>query len=566
MLGLSAGLVGQSPGVGILGTGHSSTQPSSLLTGCVAFWKLEEATGNRLDSTGRGNNLAPTNTPGNTTGKIGNALALLSASTQYVSIADNADLSMGPGVHPTFAGWFKCTDLSAIYMVFSKYTTAGSQREYRMYIATNGSVHFGASSTGANNIEAATGTGVVTAGVWVFFVAWYDGTNLNLQINNTTIFTAAFSADIFNGTAPFQLGQETAESLKMNGAIDAPGEWKRVLTADERATLYNAGDGLEYPFSSAGSSFTLLPAMLADNAYSTDMTNYYQSSTFARVLAQTTATAMQLTLYDNLNTDLPGFDQINIRVNGSDYAQIDPSANGLSYPIVTLPGGSQQIEVVGSCQSRPVATIEGTFLNAVSFNAPATLSQPVANRWLIYGDSIPSGGNASVPSRDAWTILLRIQRGINVSTILEAYGYRSLWDDANTAPLIAAFVAQLVSTGSHTYIFTIGTNDYGLNKWSAASFGTAYAAVVDGVKTADPAAVFFLVTPLLRSSEAANGSGSTMGNYRTQIATIQSTRSSFCTFVDGTTITTLGDLADGIHPTTAGHIKVYLFFKSLFGL
>jgi hypothetical protein len=60
-------------------------------------------------------------------------------------------------------------------------------------------------------------------------------------------------------------------------------------------------------------------------------------------------------------------------------------------------------------------------------------------------------------------------------------------------------------------------------------------------------------TPLVRSVESANGSGSTLGDYRTQIATAVSSRTAFATLVDGTAILTTADLDDGVHPTTAGH-------------
>ena len=549
----------------------AGTAVSSLLTSVVAFWKLEEASGTRVDATGRGNDLAPTNTPGNAAGKIGNAISLLPASTQYASIADTADLSMGAGVRCTFAGWFNCTDMSAVRMIFSKFTPAGNQREYRLYVFTDGSVHFGVSSNGTASFEAATGAGVVTAGNWYYFAAWYDGSNIKVQINNGTVFSTAFSADIFNGTSPFQLGQETAETLKMNGLIDALGIWKRVLSAAELTANYNGGAGVQYPFEGAGSAFTLLPAMLADNGYTTDLTNYYLSNPFARVLAQTTATSMWLSLWDNLHSSYPTFDQVNVRVNGADHAQINPSADGASLSTIALPGGDQTVEIVASLQSKPAATVLGSFLKAAWFNGPAVLSQPTSSRLLVYGDSIAVGANASVPSRDGWAVLLRNYRGVSVSTMVEGWGFRSLYDDALDAPTRAAFVARLAGYSPSVIWLAIGTNDYGLNKWSAASFGTAYAALLDDLHTALPSAVIYCQTPILRvapASEAANGSGSTLGNYRTQIATAQAARSGYCVLVDGTAILAAGASydADGIHPTTAGHATYYAAVKAALGI
>jgi phospholipase/lecithinase/hemolysin len=71
---------------------------------------------------------------------------------------------------------------------------------------------------------------------------------------------------------------------------------------------------------------------------------------------------------------------------------------------------------------------------------------------------------------------------------------------------------------------------------------------------------------LLRTTETANGSGSTLGNYRTQIATAVSTRTGFATLVDGTAIMTTASLVDGVHPTTAGHLLYANYVKSILGI
>lgn len=130
----------------------------------------------------------------------------------------------------------------------------------------------------------------------------------------------------------------------------------------------------------------------------------------------------------------------------------------------------------------------------------------------------------------------------------------------------AAFVAKVAAASPSKIWLAIGTNDYGLNKWSAASFGTAYAALLDDLHTALPSATIYCQTPIVRSTETANGSGSTLGNYRTQISTAQSTRTGYAVLVNGATILTTGDLDDGVHPTTAGHATYYAAVKTALGI
>jgi hypothetical protein len=137
--------------------------------------------------------------------------------------------------------------------------------------------------------------------------------------------------------------------------------------------------------------------------------------------------------------------------------------------------------------------------------------------------------------------------------MIEGFSYRSLNDDASSTR--TAFVSRVTSYAPDTIWMAVGTNDYGLNRWSAASFGTAYAAMLDDLHTSLPNATIFCQTPLVRTGENANGFGSTLTDYRNQIATACNART-WTTLVDGTSIITLSDVAsDHVHPNTAGHAK-----------
>jgi hypothetical protein len=79
-------------------------------------------------------------------------------------------------------------------------------------------------------------------------IAWYDNdaNTLNIQIDNGTVHTASAPAGggAPDGTHNFNLGSSGSGSY-MPGRIDATGIWKRVLTSDERAYLWNNGTGRE---------------------------------------------------------------------------------------------------------------------------------------------------------------------------------------------------------------------------------------------------------------------------------------------------------------------------------
>ena len=86
----------------------------------------------------------------------------------------------------------------------------------------------------------------MSAGNWYFFVGWKDASasTINLQLNNGTVLSAATTqGDVGDGN-PFGLSMAvTGFSSQINGRVDSVGFWKRVLTATERADLYNGAKG-----------------------------------------------------------------------------------------------------------------------------------------------------------------------------------------------------------------------------------------------------------------------------------------------------------------------------------
>lgn len=300
-------------------------------------------------------------------------------------------------------------------------------------------------------------------------------------------------------------------------------------------------------------------------AYSSD---HYITSQFASVDLQTTATIIDVTFVNDVFNIYPFLSNIGVYVDGIYNSSLASIAEGVTTRRIALAPGSKIVSLVNSGQSRPVpgAPPIGAFIQTLRANAAVTqVHLSPVNRLLVYGDSISCGGNATTVMSDAWAVKVRAASYPN-SVAFEGWGYRSLWDDASDSTKRAAFVANLVAYAPVKIWLAIGTNDYGLNKWSAAAFGAAYAALLDGLHAALPSATIYCQSPILRSTETANGSGSTMGNYRTQISTAASARSGYCTFVDGTAFMTTGSLADGVHPTSAGHALYATAVQTVLGL
>ena len=311
--------------------------------------------------------------------------------------------------------------------------------------------------------------------------------------------------------------------------------------------------------------FELVPSEFSETGTVIDRGDYMETSPFSMLNVQTSATVVEVDLHTGLFGPYPMYAHITVLVDGAYHSKLNATADGLNTATAYLPAGDKAVSFVSGLQSKPGATVLGTNVVSLRGNADmAQVSPAPADRILFYGDSITVGGNSDTPAVEGYSTLVRAAHAGSVA--VEGYGYRALHNDCVDATARAAFVAKIVAYAPERIWLAIGTNDYGLNKWTAANFGTAYAALLDDLHTALPSATIFCQTPLLRTTETANGSGSTMGDYRTQISTAVSTRTAYATLVDGTTIMTTASLVDGVHPTTAGHVLYANAVKTMLGI
>lgn len=213
---------------------------SSLLTDLIAYWNLNEVSGNRADSVGS-NTLVDNNTVGSTAGKVSNAAQFVEANSEYFLISDNVDMSVSSSF--TFAGWMRSTTDQSTRAIIEK------QNEYRLRRSSADNMVFSVFNAAFSDATVTDAT-TITAGTWYFVVAWYDvgDGRTHLQINDGVVSDSA--ATILaprDGNSAFSMGLDQAEGF-YNGDMDEWGFWKRVLTSGEKTTLYNSGNGTTYPF------------------------------------------------------------------------------------------------------------------------------------------------------------------------------------------------------------------------------------------------------------------------------------------------------------------------------
>ena len=214
----------------------------TLTTNLKAYYKLEDVN----DFYDNAYNLTNTNTATFAAGKINNAVNLVRASTQYLSIANNLGIDGGA---ISISGWFKIAALpSDPPFVFATQSNATSKVRYQLdYIYSGGIYTMRAIRLPVGGtIKLATYNVTLSTSTWYNFTLWYDGTNLKLFEGATERATVA-AADNGVTAAPniFTLGVDSDISVGTyhDGLEDEVGVWSKALSSTELTDLNNSGSG-----------------------------------------------------------------------------------------------------------------------------------------------------------------------------------------------------------------------------------------------------------------------------------------------------------------------------------
>ena len=221
-----------------------------LLGGLVAYWKMDEATGDALDINGNNltsytyNILNEVPALGSAAGKINTARDFEADTQQNLRRLSGDDLSTGNDF--TFSLWVNAESLTTYRGIIGK---SGANQEFSLYYYPGGgyfnwSIWSGVYSVPLNNFT------TITVGNWYHIVCWSTSTQIGIAINDGTPATYDHPYGLAQA-APletFAIGSYGISSFYWDGQIDEVGFWKRALTTEERAALYNNGNGLAYPF------------------------------------------------------------------------------------------------------------------------------------------------------------------------------------------------------------------------------------------------------------------------------------------------------------------------------
>jgi hypothetical protein len=218
-------------------SGNTTATCRGLLLGLVAYWKLDEASGDRSDSIG-GNHLTDNNTVSSALGKLGNAADFVAGNTEFLRKTTTLDAMNFSGSF-TFDMWvYPTANAFSIPVERGSAGSNGWTLEFtgtQIYLAT-----YDPTSTALDTIN---------RDEWTYVLADFDdaGNQIGITKNNGTPVTTSRTEPVGQPTTQFTLGRAGGQGY--TGRLDEAGLWARVLSSAERAARYNSGAGLSYPFS-----------------------------------------------------------------------------------------------------------------------------------------------------------------------------------------------------------------------------------------------------------------------------------------------------------------------------
>lgn len=218
-------------------------RPSDIPTGLVGYWKFNN---DATDSSGSGYNLTANNTPTYTANgnywKDAYTSNLVSASSQYYSVADQTPLDFA-GTSYTWAFWIKPTTL-VDGGIFNKQDWAPTNG-YTLRTDNAGDLYFY-----QNNATAlTTGSGTLAAGRRDHIAIVRDVTagKVNFYKNGNLISSQSSSVTLTGNSNALEIGRYAGSSYQ-NGSIDDLACWSRALTPLEIKSLASGVDLSKYAF------------------------------------------------------------------------------------------------------------------------------------------------------------------------------------------------------------------------------------------------------------------------------------------------------------------------------
>jgi hypothetical protein len=222
------------------------------IPGCVAYYTLNEASGDALDSVA-GNDGTPSGVTYGATGKIGDAYTF-DGINDYVSMGDVLDFNYDEEF--SISAWVKCDTLLRLNTIAAKLEGASNYRGWQFYIASDNKINLAFIDTLSNLTSFSSPAVISSTGVWYHVAATKPvsaTTGWKIYLNGVSQTLAddsvgTLASSTLNAVDLSIGGRSTIVDGYFDGEIDEVALFDTALTAAQITELYNSGTGKTYPF------------------------------------------------------------------------------------------------------------------------------------------------------------------------------------------------------------------------------------------------------------------------------------------------------------------------------
>ncbi len=232
--GLSSGFtVRGSPDFDVIAsTGGSISlfRPGDISTGLQGFWKMDETSGNRSDSSANGNTLTDNNTVGSSDNDYWNTAEksadFEAANTEFLTITDASQTGLDlNGTKFTICAWIRAESFGASSSMMFQHKSGSAGYEFRL--ESSGLVTLVKNNGG----QFLTSITTLSIGVWYHLTMVYDQSFLSLYINGNLDKTVVDTTDSVNPTGDFFIGLNDGATTKLfDGLMKDAAIWNVALS------------------------------------------------------------------------------------------------------------------------------------------------------------------------------------------------------------------------------------------------------------------------------------------------------------------------------------------------
>lgn len=214
------------------------SQQTSLSDGLIGYWKMDEGSGNVLDSSGNGNTGTSTGTTV-VAGKYGDGRSFNGTVSDYISTPFSTSSSNG-----TISMWFKYNGTNAYIIVGGDGDSSWNANHIYFYLSSSNIL--GAVSYGNNGGVFGLSSGTLSAGNWYHAVVTSES---KLYINGELVdsdvagWTDSFIDFDHLNFARLKYNSALYDAQLFNGSLDEVRIYNRALSAKEVRDLYNWAPG-----------------------------------------------------------------------------------------------------------------------------------------------------------------------------------------------------------------------------------------------------------------------------------------------------------------------------------